>query len=750
MNSLTNHPFLRNRLVHFMPVIAFLLFFHVSAAQDNSDSSHQKRPKVGLVLSGGGAKGFAYVGLLRVLEEAGLPVDYIGGSSIGSIIGGLYAIGYHPDTISRLIRGQNWDDLLKDIPNRKYIAYEEKEYGENTVVTLPLKNKKLGLSSMYKGQEINLLLNQYFSPVCSEHDFNRFQTPFLCIGTDLLTGEQVILRNGYLPKAIRASMSIPGYFSPTDYQGNYLVDGGVVNNYPAKEVKEMGADILVGGDVQSGLLKTREELSTIPAILDQITSYSRKRANEVGDSLTDLKVRIAMPYGMMDFNQYDSIMAYGEKVSRSHFSRIKALADSLNRISYKPVKPHTTTPLKTIHVDEVIIRGNKKLTNLYFQSIFGKYANREISLDELQRDIRLTYGSGFFETISYSFENEGTRHNLVLDVAEAGPGAFSAGVHYDSDYGIIFTLAGAFRNVLGSNTKLFADINVAINPRIRLTYLNGLGGQAALGASGEFYTFIVDIYDQANKVNKINLTNYKASAFFNYNFRNLVNMKAGLDYEYFRFRQDIVIDSALLPLETFSGYGTLFFSLNADTRDKPSFTTKGALAGLRVEYVMPLSKNWSSELFNNSPILYTSYDHFIPLNKKVVVQPGLFAGATLQNEAAPPVQHTFGIGGQVPENYVKTIVPFTGLHFLQQFGYYSIIGRMKLQYNVFNKLYMTAKADVGASEDYFDDLFEPRNTIFGYGLTASYNSFIGPIELSLMGSNINPGMIVYLNMGFWF
>jgi hypothetical protein len=227
-------------------------------------------------------------------------------------------------------------------------------------------------------------------------------------------------------------------------------------------------------------------------------------------------------------------------------------------------------------------------------------------------------------------------------------------------------------------------------------------------------------------------------------------MKAGFDYEYFRFRQDIVIDSALLPLETFSGYGTLFFSLNADTRDKSCFTTKGVLAGLRAEYVMPLSKNWSSELFDNSPIIHINYDHSIPLNRKLVVQPGLFAGATLQNEATPPVHHTFGIGGQVPENYVKTIVPFAGLHFIQQFGYYSLVGRMKLQYNVYNKLYLTAKADLGANEDYFHSIFQPENTIFGYGLTASYNSFIGPLELSLMGSNINPGLILYLNMGFWF
>lgn len=737
----------------FTLIIFFILILNVpikTEAQPQSDPQKPKRPTVGLVLSGGGAKGFAYVGLLKVLEEAGLPVDYIGGSSIGSIIGGLYAIGYHPDTIARMIRSQDWDNLLRDVMERKFVAYEEKKHGENNLITLPLKNRKIGISSMYKGQEINLLLNEYFSPVSTINDFNELPIPFLCIGTNLFTGEQVVLRKGYLPKAIRSSMSIPGYFTPTDYQGYYLVDGGVVNNYPAREVKAMGADIIVGGDVQTGLHTKREELASIPAILNQITSFSRVRANEIGDSLTDIKIKIKMPYGMMDFTEYDSIIAIGETVARSHFPAIKALADSLNRIEYRPLPSRKVTELKTVKIDKVVIRGNKKLSEEYFQSIFGEYAQREIKLDELQKDIRLTYGSGYFDNIGYSIENNGQSNDLVIDVAEAGPGELAAGIHYDSDYGIVLKVNGAFRNVLGSNTKLFADINVAVNPRLRVHYLHGLGGKASLGLHSEFYTFVIDSYDKDVKVNKFHLANYKGSVFFNYNFRNLVNLNSGFEYEYFRFRQDIVIDSLLLPLETFSGYGTLYFALNADTRDKPYYATRGVSGSVRAEYVLPLSKNWSKEIFTNSVMIYGNYDHYIPLARKLVLQPGIFAGATLQNTSSPPVHHLFGFGGEAPENYIKTIVPFTGLHFVQEFGYYSLIGRLKLQYNVYNKLYLSLKADIGANEDYISNMVDPANTLFGYGVTASYNSFIGPVELSFMGSNVNSSPMIYLNVGFWF
>ncbi len=719
-------------------------------AQPPSASTPKKRPAVGLVLSGGGAKGFAYIGLLRVIQEAGLPIDYIGGSSIGSIIGGLYAIGYHPDTIARLIRSQNWDALLKDITERKYIAYEEKGISEKTIVSLPLKNKKLGISSMYQGQEISLLLNKFFSPAYKINDFSKFQTPFLCIGTNLFTGEAIVLNKGYLPQAIRASMSIPGYFEPTDYMGYYLVDGGVVNNYPVKEVKELGAGIIVGGDVQSGLYTTREELGSLTAIVDQITSFSRIRANEIGDSLTNLKVRITMKYGLMDFEQYDSIMAVGERIARQHFSEIKALADSLNAIEYKPLKQYNTTPVTTVDVDSLIIRGNKKMNDHYFKSIFGGFQHRKVSLDELEKEIRLTYGSGYFDRVTYELEYRNGKTNLVINAAEGGPGEVSAGVHYDQDYGISLMLGGTFRNVLGNNSKLIADINVAVNPRLRATYLLGVGGKGSFGASAEFYTFRVDTYDKDTKKNKFDLTNYKASAFFNYNFRNMLNLKTGFEYEYFRFRQDIVIDSAFIPFENFSSYGSAFVTINADTRNRACYPTSGVKATLKVEYVMPLSKNFSEEIFSNSALVSLKFNQNIQLMRRIVLQPGLFAGATLNKSGLPPIQHCFGTGGLTTDNYIESFVPFTGINFIQEFGYYALIGRMKLQCNVYKKLYLTPRVDAGANEASPDALFAGRNFLVGYGVTAGYDSFIGPLEISVMSSNINPGLMLFLNLGYWF
>lgn len=731
-------------------LLVFSIYTLSLYADQPSTGTLTKRPSVGLVLSGGGAKGFAYIGLLRVIREAGLPIDYIGGSSIGSIVGGLYAIGYHPDSIAKMIRSQNWDDLLKDVMERKYVAYEEKGLGEKTIVTLPFKNNKIGAGSLYQGQEIDLLLNRYFSPAYKISDFTKLQTPFLCIGTNLFTGDAVVLDKGSLPMAIRASMSIPGYFEPADYMGYYLVDGGVVNNYPVKEVKEMGAQIIIGGDVQSGLYNTKDKLQSITAILDQITSFSRIRANEIGDSLTNLKVRINMKYGMMDFGLYDSIMAVGEQIARSHYKEIKALADSLNAIEYKPLKSCNTSPLSFIRADSLIIRGNKKLHTHYFKSIFGGYQGRTVPVKKLEKDIRLTYGSGYFDRVSYELNYENGKTNLIINAVESGPGELSAGVHYDSDYGICFLVGGTFRNVLGRNSKLFADLNIALNPRLRVTYLLGLGGHASFGVNANFYTLTTNIYDKNQKINSLNLTNYSGAAFFNYNFRNMVNLRAGFHYEYFRFKQDIVIDSLLVPYENYSSYGNVFAELNADTRDKPWYPTKGIKSTLKAEYIMPLSKDWSGELFSNATMISLKYEQSIRLLKRLVIQPGLFAGALVNTTQTPPVQHTFGLGGLISDNYIESFVPFTGLYFIQKFGYYSLVGRMKLQYNVFDKVFVTLRADAGGNENHADELFYQRNFLMGYGLTAGYNSFIGPLEFTVMGSNLNPGLTFFLNLGYAF
>ncbi|RLD33523.1 MAG: hypothetical protein DRI88_01615 [Bacteroidetes bacterium] len=755
---------------HLIIFFVFLLLFADLrlTAQDTLQNNIRKRPKVGLVMSGGGAKGFAYIGLLRLMHEAGLEVDYIGGSSIGSIVAGLYALGYHPDTMVKIISAQNWDNLLIDKIDRKYIAYDEKEFGDSYIMDFPIRKKKVGLkASLYEGQEINLLLNRFYSPGYKVTDFRDFQTPFLCIGTDLIDGNEVILDSGYLATAIRASMSIPAYFSPTYYDGRYLVDGGVVNNYPVVDVKKMGAEYIIGADVQSAKKKTIEDLNTLTSVLDHIIGFSRKEANVEGYAETDMYIHYESPYSTMEFAKYDSIIAFGEAVAESHREEIEKLADSLNAIEFKPVKEYTTIPLDSVYIDDLVVEGNERTEDKYFENSFGKFKNSWVMLDELEEVIRMAYGSGFFNHLFYELRYENEKTNLVLKVDDESVGFLSIAAHYDDDYSVSIIVGGTFRNILGKGSKVFTDLVVGPNPRFRAMYVKDNGGKPGYGVKLEAYSFGFNDYDKrgefTNQVQgRITFTNYKMLLFAQSILKNRYTFRIGANFEYFRFKskiEDINLDS----ISNFNSYGNLYFAFNTDTRDRSYLATRGIKSELRVEYVMPISSSWVKDLFDNSLIFWFKAEQSFPLiGKKVVLRPGIFAGGTYQKGfpvssdipvgyyKRPPAQHWFYLGGQSQSNYLRTIQPFTGVDFLQRYGLYQYSVSLDLQYNFYQKLYLTLMGDFGATSWFLADLFTKERFLVGYGLKASYDSFIGPVEISVMGSNIYHGASFYFAIGFWF
>ena len=219
-----------------------------------------RRKKVGLVLSGGGAKGIAHIGVLKVLEEAGIPIDYIAGTSMGSIVGGMYAIGFSPAAMDSIMRIQNWLDVLSDKITRDKLFFTEKDVSDRTLITIPFDKDRFYISTgLLSGGTVMDMLSEYTVGYHNMETFDDLPIPFACIAYDLLTGDEVVMREGSLPLAIRASMSIPGAFTTVERGNRVLIDGGVINNFPADVVKEMGAEIIIGVDV-SMMTQNREDL----------------------------------------------------------------------------------------------------------------------------------------------------------------------------------------------------------------------------------------------------------------------------------------------------------------------------------------------------------------------------------------------------------------------------------------------------------------------------------------------------------
>ncbi len=737
-------------MTKYFSVLFFLVLIFQSNklfAQDAELKKNIRRPKVGLVLSGGGAKGYAYIGLLKVLHEVNMPIDYIGGSSIGAIVGGMYAIGYHPNTIEKIIRNEDWDKIITNKLDRKYLALEERHFGEKHIFNMQIDDYKIGIGSSLLGSlNVDLMLNRFFSSVYYITDFNELDTPFLCIGTDLITGKAVVLNSGSLARAARASMAIPGYFPSIYYQGHHFIDGGVVNNYPAEQVKDLGANIIIGGDVQSKQITDIEELGSIAKVLDHIIGYQRIEANEKGKELTNTYIRFEMDYNMMDFTEFDSIIALGERVSMLYYDELKALADSLNAIEYSEPKELNSTPLDSIEIDIVELVGDESLQKKIARGYFDEKKGNAKTISEIEESIKYLSGTKSFSNVYYELCKEQDTNKLKVYYGDIGQGSLGIGLNYNDDYNGNILINATFRNLWNTRAKFFADLTIGTSPRLHALYIINNGIKPGIGVELDMFSFGYSTYDGNRKVNNWDFDNLKTAIFMPMTYENNKIFKLGFQYHYFRFLQDVGNKDSLVDVnDVFEHLGEAFVSIDIDSRDEAYFATDGSQFEMKGKYVFPFA-DYSSDN-NLNMYLHLKYRSNFKLAKNFVFKPSIYGGISHQKSDSLHNQ-MYALGGQNQMNYMENIVPFTGLRFIEEFGRYAGVARAHFQYEFYKDFYATAMSDVGVIGTEWKQLIDNK-ILFGYGLKLSYESFIGPIELSMMGSNKNNGMTLFLNIGYY-
>jgi len=408
----------RNCVIVALGLMYFLTFSNLLySIQPDSTLQRERRPRVALVLSGGGALGFAHTGVLSVLEELDMPVDLVVGTSMGSIVGGLYAVGYSAAQLRELQDLVDWGDIFVDSAPRNFQSYQEKEDSMSYVADLRFQRHgphfRAGLTG---GQKVENLLSLCTMHYAGISDFDRLAIPFRAVSADLVSGKEVVLGSGDVVEAMRASMAVPGIFTPVRTNGMVLVDGGVANNLPTDVARRWGADFIIAVDLHKGDV-TSEQLLEPVSILDQSMRVMMDQKTAVQRTLADIVITPDLTgFSAVDFDRAEELTKRGTEAARAMLPDIKrALAEhGILPLRGGPVSQRVTTPLDALVIDRVEIEGADPQDSRMLSRLLEFQNGREVQIAELYQRVSFLYASGRYENVRYRLEPAPDGHKVLV------------------------------------------------------------------------------------------------------------------------------------------------------------------------------------------------------------------------------------------------------------------------------------------------------------------------------------------------
>lgn len=701
-----------------------------------------QRPKLGLALSGGGAKGLAHLGVIKVMEEAGLKPDYITGVSMGSIVGGMYALGYSADSMATMFRTYNWDAALSDrIPENKIIFLEKRHY-YNSLISLPITRNAIKIpSGMISGQLIESGLNHYFWPAAHISDFSELPVPYLCLATDVLTNKKVIFRSGYLPDAIRASMAIPSVFTPVKTDTSVLVDGGVLRNYAVTELLEMGADIVIGSYV-SFRGASEKDLESVYGILKQIGFMTSLADYELQKQLTDILIEPELKgYSTMSFGSVDSIMAQGYREALKYKDRFKRLADSLDAMG--PRKKVTPLPDVSHYVfDSITVVGNTIVSGEQIQGVLDIVPGQPVDRDLLAERIELLYGKGWFEKVKYRIIPLGEELILEIDCIERPQAMLYGSLHYDPalSSGVVLNLS--VRDLVTPSSVINADSYIGQYYRFRISTIQFIDRSQKFGMEASFYA-------DNTRLPLVRLRN-ETGPMLSQNFITGLTLSKRLSLNHLMSLATTIENQHIIPdyITTTSirkisyDYLKVAFSYQANTLDYKHFPSHG------VSYFLSAS---TSNLLRGTVKTATRRDIYKAGDESSFVFDRFYAArAWFRSYNSPSDKLTLSFGGELLlatgvdsitsnnnffflggiESVTDRSIPCIGFH-ANQIPVQSLGGvKFGADLEITTDIHLTLEGNIFALQEPVRD--KGFSLLGGYGAGLAYMSIAGPIRIGLM------------------
>lgn len=734
-------------------------------------SRAQEDPKVGLVLSGGGAKGLAHIGALKVIDEAGIKVDFIGGTSMGAIVGGLYAAGYSAKELDSIFRSTNLTELIQDNVPRSAKTFYEKEDSERYALGLPFDDFKISFpEGISGGQNIYNEFVRLLYHVKDTKDFNKLPIPFLCIATNIETGKPVLLDHGYLPEAVMASGTLPSLFQPSEVDGQILIDGGVVNNYPIDEIRAKGADIIIGVDVQDALAD-REDLSSATEILVQINNY--RTVNDMVQKVgkTDIYIKPDIrDFSVIDFERMDEIIESGEISARA---KIESLRKISNRQSKEPkVEKIRKTAMDSLTINRLIITGNDNYTRGYIKGKLRFSLGERIAFEKLRQGMGNLSATGNFKAIRYKLISNGLGTDLVLNLRENPNTMYiKMGAHYDDLYKSAALINLTKKNLFFRDDVASFDLILGDHVRYNFQYYLDKGFYWSFGINSSFTDFDeeidfdlirdnFDVIDDPN-ISEINLdvTDLTNQVYLQTVLREEFAFRIGLEHKLLRYSTRTLNNLPEGDSEVFetnqegrvsfedSNYFSTYGRLTLDTYDDKYFPSKGLFFdGDFHFYLFSSDFNDNFKEFSIAKArLGTAFQPLPNLALNIETEGGFKLGTS------GVTSFDFVLGG-FGNDLVNNFTPFFGYEFLSLPGNSFVKAYARLDYSVSPKSHLLFAANVANVED---DLFRTGEwftepDFSGFGVGYGLESFIGPVQIYYSWSPQTDDTTVYFSVGYWF
>jgi NTE family protein len=759
----------------------------------------QQRPKVGLCLSGGGAKGLAHIGLLRIIDSVGIKVDYITGTSMGGIVGALYSMGYSGSDLKKIAALIDWSAAVKNkVPLRGINVEEKDEYGRY-IIEMPIKKFIPTLPiGLVEGQALQKILTTLTFPAYKITNFDSLPIPFHCIAADIKTGQAVVLRDGNLMEAIRASVAIPLIFTPVEKDNMLLVDGGLVRNFPVQDVKEMGADIVIGSYTGFKVYDP-DDVNDMYKIFSQTQSF--RFTDEAAEQIKQCDILVnyeLSKYGAGAFQSYRKIIEVGEAQARQMLPELIKLAEKQKKY---PPGPERRVILNnftdSLLITQLQVDNRDPALEPLVYSKLSIDTDKKYPYSEIQQRIDNIYGTRFFDKVYYTLlpdSNDGTR--LTVKTLAPRPGAFKFALHYDNELAAGILLNVTYRNLLLKRSRIMATFDLAELPKGRFNYYKFVGPNEnywlSANVDAEYIRLNDFIYNSAQSRLKfyneffqatlsLNRTVHKNAYFYLDARRDYSNFYPQVNPRNLPFPPPLAITQFKYS-NLSNGFGFLQNSLNqVQFPDRGNlFKTETRLVwwqqNVTNAYIYDYNTEKGMEVRNlySSPTYFRFYaeeEHIHRLSRHLsLIESGFWGGGVpitgskngqlVGGVVQPDNPDPFFLGG-AEKRFRENFIPFAGLPTGRKaYGQMISLG-IAAQYSPIDFLYIIPRFNIAAYSDYFGDfythLFEPNfeddqtkpvGHVYGGGLQVGVKTPIGPISAMISKNNQEDRVYYYFSFGF--